>query len=802
MQDNKTSGRRGFLAGAGALAASNLFPDLIKQALAIPAHHQSGTLADIGHVVIFMQENRAFDHYFGCLPGVRGFHDPRAIRLPGGAPVWYQPDGKGGHVLPFHFDAKNTSALSLGTNHSWKGNQTEWQGWDAWVKRKSAQAMGYFNREDIPFYYALADAFTICDEYHCSIFGATDPNRLYSLSGTCQNMLGFPGGLYNINAAGYYNNDPAKDNISAEITKAAPNWQTYAEVLEANQVSWKVYQEWDNYGDNYLAYFKQFRINPDGSRLSSDSPLYQKGRQLAPGSNEANSVGTRADWLVAQFANDVKNNALPQVSWICAPNDYTEHSPNSPNAGENLTARLLAALVANPAVWSKTVFLLSYDENDGFFDHMPSHLAPLHAEMGKTTLPHVGQWEAINGVPTGLGPRVPMLIISPWTRGGRVCSQLMDHTSKLRFLEEWLVQGLGKKREDVTCRLISPWRRAVLGDMRAAFDFKNPNQVWPDSVPKNTSWSLVTGKPYPQPPKLQSLPVQEVASNGPRGYCPLQYDFSADFVRTGRQLGLILHNSGRDGGAFIVYSRQRSDGPWYYALEAGRSLAQENWNCSGDAYHLWVHAAGGFLRECSGSLQHNLLLEVWARHVPGANQVALTFANQGGQALQADLIDMAYGAPGQKLQLAAGERRTVYLPAHASFGWYDWKVLCAADGAYLRRFAGHIENGAFSRTDPALARRLEEPGLMLTTPSVQQGASISIGYQSPAAQLHSKNWVGIYAKGQQPGAAGSKLWAYAPQGFGAVQFNSASLARGEYSAWYLYADGYTALCAPQSFSVL
>ena len=137
-----SSGRRKFLNAFAATSAASLFPDLIRSALAVPANNATGTLADVEHVVIFMQENRAFDHYFGTLSGVRGFGDPRAIELPGGKPVWYQPDGNGGYVLPFHFDAKNTSALSLGTNHSWKGSQTTWQAWDAWVKQKTPQSMG------------------------------------------------------------------------------------------------------------------------------------------------------------------------------------------------------------------------------------------------------------------------------------------------------------------------------------------------------------------------------------------------------------------------------------------------------------------------------------------------------------------------------------------------------------------------------------------------------------------------------------------------------------------------------------
>ncbi|UUZ52317.1 hypothetical protein LP419_22355 [Massilia sp. H-1] len=138
---------------------------------------------------------------------------------------------------------------------------------------------------------------------------------------------------------------------------------------------------------------------------------------------------------------------------------------------------MLAALVASPETWSKTVFLLTYDENDGFFDHMPAHVPPLTTAMGRTTLPDIGQYENYQGIPVGLGPRVPMLIVSPWTKGGRVCSQLFDHTSQLRFLEEWLV-ARGKVRNAIACNQISPWRRTVSGDLTSAFDFKNPNTGW------------------------------------------------------------------------------------------------------------------------------------------------------------------------------------------------------------------------------------------------------------------------------------------------------------------------------------
>ncbi|QPI53407.1 phospholipase C, phosphocholine-specific [Massilia antarctica] len=707
-------GRRKFLrfagASAGATLASAAFPGLIRDALAIPANRIKGTIADVEHVLIFMQENRAFDHYFGSLPGVRGFDDPRAITLPSGKPVWYQPDASGGYVLPFHLDTRNTSALSLGTDHHWKGSQLTWQGWDAWVKQKTAQSMGYFDRGDLPFYYALADAFTVCDAYHCSVFGATDPNRLYSLTGSNQGWMDSMGSLYNIDKAGVYHNDPALDNVSASASSGAPNWRTYAEVLESNNVSWKVYQEWDNYGDNYLAYFRNFRVNADGSRLSPTAALYQKGRMIAPGSTQANCVGTKGDWLLKCFADDVLNNRLPQVAWIVAPSAFTEHSPNSPNAGENFTARLLAALVANPAVWSKTVLLLMYDENDGFFDHVPSDLAPLRPSMGRTTLADVGAFEAYNGVPVGLGPRVPMLVISPWSKGGRVCSQLFDHTSQIRFLEEWLVAGLGKERAAVSCELISPWRRAVCGDLSSAFEFASPDSHWPSSLPKSTTYKLVTGKPTPMPPDVQVLPRQEPypAASGARHACALPYAVEVQAcVSSNKQLVLAFANTGSAGVAFIVYSRERAGGPWYYTVEAGKRIDQDAWSWPMGRYELSVNGPNGFLRGFRGSLAavtvNAARPEVQAACDTVNGNVKLTLSNlDGASACMFTLTDNAYGTAARSFTVAAGQATTVNCVLGASYGWYDLSVASDADAQWLRRLAGHIETGKPSRTDPII----------------------------------------------------------------------------------------------------
>ena len=793
--------RRQFLGMAAAAAGTSMFPALIREALAVQANNVTGTLADVEHVVIFMQENRSFDHYFGTLSGVRGFDDPRAITLPSGQPVWYQPNGSGGYVLPFHFDVKNTSALSTGTNHSWKGSQQTWQGWDAWVTQKTPLCMGYFDRADIPFYYALADAFTICDDYHCSIFGATDPNRLYMLSGSNRGWLGSMGSLYNIAPNGFYNNDPAKDNLSPTVTASAPNWISYAETLEANQVSWKVYQEWDNYGDNYLAYFRNFRVNADGSKLNTSSPLFQRARTLAPGSTEANAPGTKGDWLVASFADDVRNNRLPKVSWICAPNDYTEHAPNSPNAGENLTARLLAALVANPAVWSKTVFLLTYDENDGFFDHVPAPLAPLTSTMGRTTLGDIGEFENYQGIPVGLGPRVPMMIISPWTKGGRVCSQLFDHTSQLRFLEEWLV-ACGKPRQSVACGQISPWRRAVCGDLTSAFDFSSPNAAWPGSVPATTSYTLVNGKPQPQPPAIQSLPRQEPGNTRPSSILP--YLLAVDASMNGsRQLAVNFRNTGRAGAAFTVYSSVRSDGPWYYTVEADKSIDGETWTWAGAQYELSVHGPNGFLRQFKGSVSATTASpEVTVTEDPATPAVELTLSNSGSQPCTMTVSDNAYGTAPTSHAVAAGGSVTVQRALGGSFAWYDLSVRSSSDALFLRRVAGRVETGAPGRTDPAIGTNRNQGSTLASASGyVQQGLGFALAYSAKSDKLDAKNWLGVYAPGTSPGKGNAVQWTYVPQASGTWTVNTTSLAVADYNAWYLYRDSYEVLAGALPFCV-
>lgn len=157
--------RRTFLRYLSGAALMTTLAKSIEKAAAVPAHFRTGTIDDVEHVVVLMQENRAFDHYFGTLRGVRGYGDSRPAMLPSGKPVWFQPDGNG-YVLPFHPTADNLGMQFLeDTPHGWGDTQAAWNGgkYDQWVPNKGRTTMAHLSREDIPFHYALADAFTITD---------------------------------------------------------------------------------------------------------------------------------------------------------------------------------------------------------------------------------------------------------------------------------------------------------------------------------------------------------------------------------------------------------------------------------------------------------------------------------------------------------------------------------------------------------------------------------------------------------------------------------------------------------------
>ncbi|MEU8827645.1 phosphocholine-specific phospholipase C [Streptomyces sp. NPDC048636] len=676
--------RRRFMQLAGTSTAMSLLSTSIARAASIPANRRTGSLRDIEHIVVLMQENRSFDHYFGTLRGVRGFGDPHPVRLPSGKPVWHQSDGSK-EVLPFRPEVNDLGLQFLqDLPHGWPDGHAAFNkgAYDKWVPVKSATTMAYLTREDIPFHYALADAFTICDAYHCSFLGSTDPNRYY---------------LY----TGYTGNDGKGGGPVLDNAELGYSWTTYPERLEKAGVSWKIYQDigdgldadggWGwiddayrgNYGDNSLLFFNQYRNAKPGD------PLYDKART---GTDVKNGDG-----LFDNLRADVQNGELPKISWIAAPEAYSEH-PNWPaNYGAWYISQVLDALTSDPEVWSRTALLITYDENDGFFDHVVPAYAPAEGRGASTvdTTEELFPGSASQPAgPYGLGQRVPMLVVSPWSTGGFVCSQTLDHTSVIRLME----QRFGVEEPN-----ISPWRRAVCGDLTAAFDFKHSDAKVP-SLPDTDGYLPPDNERHPdyvpKPPANGSLPRQEA---GLRPSRPLPYDLSAEATVADGKLRLDFTNRGRAGAHFHVTSASHPDGPWGYTVEAGKHLSG-SWPATADkdTYDVQVHGPGGFVRHFSGRIDGRGP-EVTARHHRTTGEVALTLVNQGDKTVRLTVTD-GYGHQKKATyRLRPGGRTTHTVQTRRNHQWYDVSVASDEDSGYLRRLSGHVETGRTGASDPALS---------------------------------------------------------------------------------------------------
>ncbi|MER8090662.1 phosphocholine-specific phospholipase C [Streptomyces sp. NPDC058316] len=676
--------RRRFLQIAGATTGFAALSGSIDRAAAIPAARRSGTVLDIEHIVVLMQENRSFDHYFGSMKGVRGFGDPRPVTLPSGKPVWHQTSG-GKETLPYHPDADDLGMQFIaGLDHDWAGGHSAFNNgkYDNWIPAKGTGTMAYLTRDDIPFHYALADKFTICDDYHCSFIGATDPNRYYMLSGHVGNDGTGGGPVLGNQEAGY-------------------GWTTYAERLEKAGISWKVYQDigdgldaaggWGwindayrgNYGDNSLLYFNNYRNAKPGD------PLYEKAR-----------TGTNAkagDGYFDILKADVKAARLPQISWIAAPEAFSEH-PNWPaNYGAWYISHVLDALTSNPDVWSRTALFITYDENDGYFDHVVPPYPPASASQGLSTvdtaLDHYKGSIGYAAGPYGLGQRVPMIVVSPWSTGGYVCSETFDHTSILRFMEN----RFGVKETN-----ISPWRRAICGDLTSAFDF-SLKITDPADLPDTASYTPPDRDRHnsyvPKPPAQGTLPRQEAGARPSR---PLSYapyvDGAADLT-TGKYK-LTFSAGDRAGAAFQVRSQRRTDGPWTYTAAAGKPVS-DSWNSvySGGSYDLTVHGPNGFLRTFGGN-NKTAEPEVTVRHEAGGLKLTLTNPSTADAHLT---VTNAYGGEHQTYTVHAGATVVQSMDLRATKRWYDLTVVVEGNAGYLRRLAGHVDNGQAGVSDPGIA---------------------------------------------------------------------------------------------------
>lgn len=711
-----SNSRRRFLQSmahtAGAAATMTLFPESIRRALAIPAAKHTGTIHDVEHIVVFMQENRSFDHYFGHLAGVRGYNDRFPIPLPNGAPVWRQPskENPAQPVLPFHLNTQTTSAQCVGAlDHSWYATQAAIDAgrYDQWPANKTDLTMGYYLRGDIPFHYALADAFTVCDNYFCSIPCATHPNRSYLMTGTIDPTGTMGGPLLDNN-----------DYVDGDLPPAYQllSWKTFPERLEAAGISWQIYQQgltWKdplngNYGTNILMNFSQYIDAPQGS------PLQQRAMTVRS---------------LDQLKADVLANNLPQVSWLLPPAAYSEHPKYTPAYGAEYTSQILDALTANPEVWSKTVLFIMYDENDGYFDHIVPPQPPTSRAQGLSTVTTGGEIHNVvnpgrgghftaDNLPYGLGPRVPMTVVSPWTKGGFVCSQVFDHTSVIRFIET----RFGVHESNIT-----PWRRAVTGDLTSAFDFRAPDASMPP-LPDTSNYKSIADNqcstlPAPSVPATPgAIDPQE---SGVRRARALPYELHVNGNVEGDEGKFHLHlvNAGEQGTHFYVYAKNRTDGPWRYTVEAHKSLRDAfDLRVTDGAYAFTVYGPNGFVRDFAGSVplstlstpaianandgrdhhrHHQTNVEVKTAYDIANGHLYLRFVNRGFEHVLLSVVDNAYGAAPRHIEVAPqGEQEACWRLAD-SHHWYDLTVTAGDAGAFMRRLAGHIETGRASYTDPA-----------------------------------------------------------------------------------------------------
>ncbi|MES2891403.1 MAG: phospholipase C, phosphocholine-specific [Bacteroidota bacterium] len=833
--------RRSFLKKASILSGAGWMeslPPSIRQALSIdPAAGSS--FEDAEHIVLLMQENRSFDHTFGTLQGVRGFNDPRAITKPDGNKVWMQTNKAGETFAPWRLNIKDTRVTWMGClPHSWddqvdafnEGKHDRWLD----VKRSGEKdfkglpmTMGHYNRQDIPFYYSLADAFTVCDQNFCSSLTGTTPNRLHFWTGTIRDKQE-PAAQANV-----WNGDADYSTLV--------NYKTYPERLEENGISWKVYQNeissgvglegeadgWlTNFGDNPLEYFTQYKVKLSREYIANlpmkkqtvqkeiaaletalsastgetgkaaatkklaekkawleqlvkeeeiytiekynalstfEKNIHDKAftnnredpafHQLTPheyqdGAHQRTLNIPKGD-VFHQFREDVNKGTLPTVSWLVAPQYFSDH-PDSPWFGAWYVSEAMDILTSNPEVWKKTIFILTYDENDGYYDHVPPFVAPNPYKEGTgkastgidTKLEFVTKEQQSRGnrlreSPIGLGFRVPMIIASPWTRGGYVCSEVFDHTSSLQFLEKFLEKKAGKKIKETQ---INEWRRTVCGDLSSAFRPYNGEQLQePAYLDREKSIEGIHQASFKSMPSnfhamsteeigqvnkglhIGQMPVQE---KGTRPACPLPYELYVDgnmdknspVFSVNFKAGNNAFEAESSGSPFTVYSVSPYEQTNYhtrnYAVKAGQQ-EQDSWHLekftSGN-YHLRVHAPNGFYREFKGTAK-DPRLKVWCQYENGklnskklTGNIVLRILNEDTKPMALLVTDNSYKAGRVERQVAAGKELLLVLNQQSSFNWYDVSVAVKGVDGFEKRFAGHVETGAVSKTDPLMGQ--------------------------------------------------------------------------------------------------
>ena len=620
------------------------------------------------------------------------------------------------------------------TSHEFADTQAAWdQGrfgfWpkfklDGITNRETGHSMGHYTQAEIPFQFALADAFTLCDNYHSSVLTGTDPNRIFFFSGSNYDPARRAQGLNQTTDTSEPN------NLRCWITGNWPDpgytyagngfdWPTIPDVLQAAGISWRIYQDpndnWTGAMNGCLA-FNSFRNAKKGS------PIYEQGMSL---------------WLVDDLARHVREETLPQVSWILPSQAQCEHSEgSSPLSGANFTAEVLRALVSNPKVWSKTALFITFDENDGYFDHVPPPAVPsINPDgtlAGAATLDVQGMYfeapgtdeyhdayrektnaakgikappvsryidprDAQNGLvrPLGMSMRVPMYVVSPWSKGGWVSSQVFDHSSVGQFLE---------KRFGVTVPAISPWNRAVAGDLTSAFDFASPNDPTFPALPDTINALSIEAHQIAMPPALPpATPSAFAQEPGTRPSRPTPYELHVHAeVGDGGKVTLRFANTGRQGAIFHVYDRLHLDRiPRRYTVEAGKTLDDSAWDATGDggAYDLEVHSTNGFVRTFKGNVSA-AAPSLQVAYDVGGGAVGARLRNSGAAPVAFRIVANAYRKDGPwavpVAPNATAERSWI---VSDSGNWYDFTI--SAPG-FERRFAGRMENGDNLISDPAM----------------------------------------------------------------------------------------------------
>ncbi len=828
---------------SGAAGLSTMMPASIQRALAIdPA--PGSTYLDAEHIVILMQENRSFDHCFGTLQGVRGFNDPRALSLPDKKPVWLQTNERGETYAPFRLDMKDSKITWMGSLPHSRASQVDADNkgkYDQWLIAKRSGnkqyapmplTMGYYTREDLPFNYAMADAFTICDQHFCSAMTSTTPNRSFFWNGKITHEV---------------EGRPKAHIRNEDYSYGKLPWKTFPELLTENNIPWKFYQNelscgggfkgeersWlANFGCNNLEFFAAFNVKFTPRYVQSLQNLVDtlpdeinKLQEASPSSEDAaqkikadvkkkqevldNARTELAQWneqnfnklsdsqkklfeqafvvnsgdpayrslsklsyddngtqrelavpagdLLYQFRQDVNEGKLPAVSWLAAPQNYSDH-PSAPWYGAWYVSEILDILTKNPEVWKKTIFIVTYDENDGYFDHAQPFYIPdeKRPETGKVSagIETEIEWvrlenELAQGVgkkaareaPIGLGFRVPMIVASPWSRGGKVNSQLFDHTSTQQFLENFFNKKLGK---NIHQKNISEWRRTICGDLTSVFSPYNGNKLEPLPFLKRDRFveDIYNAKFKREPNGFKQLSEQEIneiiqkptaldqlvgQERGTRPSSALPYELYADATRSANKkhieikmtAGNKVFSKQAAGSPFTVYAPGRYTETdvdisrnWGFAVKAGDSLTY-TWPLHAfedKQYHLRLYGPNGFYREFKGNAEDPELAvsveyELDPKLKKPTGNVLLHIANTDAKkAVQVTIRDNAYQKKDIVKEIAQGGNTALALSLKDSNGWYDFSLRINGVDVFEKRYAGRVETGKESISDPYMGR--------------------------------------------------------------------------------------------------